>query len=131
MKILVQEPPNIEQVDAAFQTRGRRGILYAYGDTIYNPSAAHVPNWLVAHELVHGIRQGANPEAWWRKYIEDVEYRYAEELAAHKVELGIRLQQTRDRNLRAKLVMETAARLSNPLYKSGRALAQARKDLAA
>lgn len=129
MKIVLEEPPNIEQIDAAFGSRGQRGILYAFGDTIYNPDGVSIPTFLLAHEFAHSMRQGADPEAWWRKYIEDQEYRYLEELGAHKVELHSRLQQVRDRNLRAKIVMETAARLSNPLYKSGRTLAQAMKAL--
>ncbi len=127
--IVVAEPPNIEAIDAVFGTRGKHGILYAHGGRIYNPSGVAVPGFILTHELTHLWRQGENSDGWWQKYLEDVEFRYDEELQAHKAELHARLQATRDRNLRAKIFMETAARLSNPLYKSGRALAQALKDI--
>ena len=127
--IVLEEPPNIEQIDAAFGTRGKHGILYAHGGKIYNPSGVAVPPALIVHELTHIMRQGNDSDAWWQKYIEDMEFRYDEELHAHKAELNTRLQATRDRNLRAKIVMETAARLSNPLYKYGRRLSEALKDI--
>lgn len=129
MKVLLQHPPNIDEIDAAFGSRSKPGILYAYGDAIYNPSGAPLTPWLLAHELTHILNQAGDPDAWWRKYIEDVEYRYNEELLAHRAEMRTRLQGVRDRNARIKLVMETAARLSNPLYKTGRGLLKAKKDL--
>lgn len=129
MKIVRDYPPNILEIDAHFHTMGQP-VLYTYGDTVYNPLGIHVPNYLAAHEFMHVMRQKGEPEVWWRKYIEDQEFRYQEELAAHKVELSCLLAETKDRNFRAKLVMATAARLVAPLYGySGKKLLQAQRDL--
>jgi hypothetical protein len=130
LKIVRDFPPNILEIDAHFHCIGD-SVLYAYGDTIYNPKGIHVPNFLLAHETIHMMRQmTTTPEAWWTKYIEDEEYRYAEELAAHRVEFAVLSQQIADRNARAKLLMLTAARLTAPLYKySTKKLLQAQRDL--
>lgn len=132
MKILKDYPPNILEIDAHFHTMGQP-ILYTYGDTIYNPLGIHVPNYLAAHEFVHVMRQAKDgPEAWWKKYIEDEEYRYQEEFAAHKMELNCLLAEVKDRNTRAKLVMATASRLVAPLYAySNKKLLQAQRELLA
>lgn len=129
MKLVKDYPPNILEIDAHFHTMGQP-ILYTYGDTIYNPLGIHVPNYLAAHEFTHIMQQRGEPEAWWRKYIEDEEYRYAEELAAHRTELSILLAEVKDRNTRAKLVMQTAARLTAPLYRySNKKLLEAQRAL--
>jgi hypothetical protein len=129
VKIVKDYPPNILEIDAHFHTMGQ-AILYTYGDTVYNPLGVHVPNYLAAHEFMHVMRQAGKPEEWWKKYIEDEEYRYTEELAAHRTELSVLLAETQDRNTRAKLVMRTAARLVAPLYGySNKKLLEAQKEL--
>jgi hypothetical protein len=119
MKVVIDKPPNYEQILAVFP-RADGKILFAWGSTIYNPKGIYVPNFLLAHEMTHGMRQVATPdggiEAWWNKYIADEEFRFQEELAAHRVELAVLSQSVRDRNARAKLLMATAARLVAPLY---------------
>jgi hypothetical protein len=132
MKILVEKPPNFERILAAFPHADGK-VLFAYGDTIYNPKGIQIPHYLLAHEAVHGMRQlgqgGVDP--WWDKYIDDAEFRYQEELASHRVEYAVLAQQVQDRNARAKLLMATAARLVAPLYSYKRSLLQAQKDLMA
>lgn len=130
MKVLVENPPNFEQVVAVFPEAAGK-VLFAWGDTIYNPKRVYIPNHLLAHEAVHGMRQlgFGGIETWWDKYLIDEEFRYLEELAAHKVEYAIQAQSLGDRNARAKLLMATAARLVAPLYHYKRPLLQAQKDL--
>ena len=97
---------------------GQKGILYTYGEDVYNPDGVEVTDWLAAHEFTHIMQQRkiGGPDKWWQKYIEDEEFRYVEELLAHRAELSMLLHATKDRNTRAKLVMRTAARLVAPLY---------------
>lgn len=129
MKIEIAEPPMIEEIDAAFGCRGQ-AILYAWGDTIYNPTGFTVPDYLKAHEAVHGQHQNGSVEAWWRKYIADAEFRYEQELAAHREEFRVQAAKLRDRNARERLLMRTASRLVAPLYRfNGRKLLEARKEL--
>lgn len=116
MKIVVGKPPNFDQIVAQFPMAVGK-VLFAHGDTVYNPTGIYIPNYLLAHEAVHGMRQvGAGIEKWWEQYIADEEFRFQEELAAHRVELAVLSQEVRDRNARAKLLMATAARLVAPLY---------------
>lgn len=129
MKIEIANPPNFEQILAAFPNASQQGVIFAYGDTIYNPSNIVIPPPLLAHEEVHGSRQKAvhpkwgevdAPIAWWGKYIDDPEFRYNEELLAHGAEYKMAIRVVHDRNLRAKLVMRTAQRLLAPLYNYGK-----------
>jgi hypothetical protein len=131
MKVEVALPPNFGQIIKAFPDAKQLGVIFAYGDTIYNPSDLFLPTAILAHEGVHGERQqklvyvGAEgpsgPEVWWTRYINDAEFRYREELAAHVAEFRDILSTagrhySQDRNRRAQLLMSTARRLIAPLY---------------
>lgn len=124
-------PPNFERIRAAFPNAVRRGVLFAYGEDIYNPSSVPVSRALLAHEYRHCARQFQRVDAWWDKYIEDPEFRYNEELIAHADEFIDLMKGVGDRNKRTKLIMTTAARLIAPLYNyvPQRTLTQATKDL--
>ncbi len=125
-------PPNFEQIKAAFPRADLPGVLFAYGDRIYNPSGIVVPPALIAHEEVHLARQHhtyMTPELWWKEYLASSEFRYHEELLAHAAEF--RYQKNGDRNVTAALLQRTAMRLIAPLYNytPPRTLQQALKDL--
>lgn len=123
MKIEIAQPPMMAEIQAVFPEATKPGVIFAWGDTIYNPSGGEIPPPLLAHEAMHGCRQtwrdGATEsiENWWRKYLIDPEFRYNEELKAHVAEL--KAQWPRDRNKRAQLFMSTAKRLTAPLYAYG------------
>lgn len=130
--IKIERPPNFERIHAAFPDADKHGVLFAYGEFIYNPSGVFIAPWLRAHEMRHCARQWqAGPKAWWEKYITDDEFRYGEELLAHVEEYIWQARQTKDRNQRAKLEMRTAARLVAPLYNytPPRSLNQAVRDI--
>lgn len=132
MKIQLSNPPNIDELDAVFHCKGKP-ILFAWADTIYNPCSITVHDFLLAHEAVHGMRQlgTGGAEQWWGKYIADEEFRYDEELAAHRVELAVLSRHITDRNARSRLIMSTASRLVAPLYAySNKRLLDARRALA-
>jgi hypothetical protein len=127
--IIVDRPPNFEQIRAAFPNAEKPGVMFAY-DNIYNPSGNVIPPALIAHEEVHILRQaGVGAQCWWDKYINDPEFRYNEELLAHVAEF--QMQRTRDRNFVARLMVHTALRLIAPLYNyvPPRNLQEAMRDL--
>ena|SRR5271157_3309619 len=128
MKIIVDHPPLIDQIDGVFHCRDKE-IIYAWGDIIYNPQNIRIPDFLIEHEGVHGKRQGTDIEGWWKRYMEDIEFRYQEELFAHVKEYQVRSQGVKDRNLKSKLLMWSAARLAAPLYGKMTNLSQATKDI--
>jgi len=88
MKILDAEPPNIDEIDAAFHVRGK-AVIYAYGDCVYAPGGRGVSPSLQAHERIHCERQLVHPGGvigWWRAYIADPKFRLDEEILAHRAE---------------------------------------------
>lgn len=131
MSILVDRPPNFDQILAAFPNAADPGVIFAFGEHIYNPSGKMIPPALVAHEMVHleNQKQYVNPEYWWKLYIADAEFRYSEELHAHVAEYRAQLAGL-DRNRKSKLMMATAARLVAPLYAyKGKGMNTALSDL--
>lgn len=144
MKIEIARPPNYTSILAVFPLAASPGVIFAYGDTIYNPSGGAISLPLLAHETVHGGRQSMHGHrerchretprevavrTWWEEYLVDPEFRYHEELLAHTEEM--RMMLPTDRNRRAKLLMLTARRLVAPLYSYGvsKSLRQAMRDL--
>lgn len=142
MNIITAYPPNIDRIDEEFGPRERReGVFYAFGMAIYNPHDVKIPPQLIAHEAVHGYRQ-LNPivanlpeplanqikamtelqkiELWWSRYIEDREFRFAEELVAHAAEWRYfqRANTPGDRRLRQLYLRKCSERLAGPLYGS-------------
>lgn len=132
MSVIVARPPNFELILKAFPSADKPGVIFAYGDHIYNPTGGNIPPALLAHEEVHLLRQHrpSGPNGWWLQYIDDAEFRYREELAAHVAEFRAQAPGI-DRNLRAKLLTSTAARLCAPLYnyQPPRSLNQAIRDI--
>jgi hypothetical protein len=130
--IITERPPNFDRILAAFPDADKPGVLFAYGEHVYNPSDVQIPDALVVHEGVHQVRQlRITPERWWEMYITETEFRYNEELLAHVAEYRARANGFRDRNYLAMLLSVTAIRLIAPLYnyQPPRSLAEAMRDL--
>lgn len=108
-------PPNFDEINAVFNVAGKP-VLYAYGDTVFNPKGVIVDAPLRAHEEVHGCRQGSDPDVWWRRYLSDKAFRLDEELAAHIVEYRVVCEYKPKRNSRRVALHAIAARLSSDLY---------------
>lgn len=119
MSVIIERPPNFELILRAFPNADQPGVIFAYGDNIYNPSGKEIPRALLAHEAVHCERQQyhkMSPEIWWKLYTESTAFRYHEELLAHVAEFKAQDYRGLDRNQRAKVLQSTAARLVAPLY---------------
>jgi hypothetical protein len=123
MKIVIAQPPNLAEIDRVFPNRGQ-GVVYAFGDTIYNPGNVKIPRSIIAHEAAHGLRQqelGKNGvEHWWRSYLDDPEFRYREEVIGHAAEYLAQVNGHYDRNANARLLMTTAVRLLASFYGYGK-----------
>lgn len=128
--VFIERPPNYDRILAAFPNAGKKGVLFAYGPNIFNPSDVFIPEWLLAHERKHCERQ-FDPEQWWDRYIADSEFRYNEELLAHVEEYLAQARTIRDSNALARLGLSTANRLVAPLYnyQPSRSLNKAMKDI--
>ena len=119
MEIIIDKPPIYEEAAKVFPLQGRE--IFAWGDKIYNPGGFDIPAWLVAHEKVHANQHmddtgHFNPEAWWARYLVDVEFRFQEELEAHRAEYRSYCQFNLDRNKQAAYKRTVAKKLAAPLY---------------
>lgn len=119
MKIIVAYPPMFEKIAAAFPQARNPGVVFSWGDWLYNPSGDEIQPQIKAHEAVHGQRQGETEEkirAWWDAYIGDPAFRLEEELLAHRAEFRAVKGWEKDRRDRARELDAIARRLSSPLY---------------
>lgn len=114
IKIVKSLPPNIDVVRKTFTLSGKE--IFAWGDTIYNPSGGQLTSALIAHEKVHFKQQEGNPEDWWDKYLSDANFRLNQELEAHRVEYRTFCRENRDRNKQARYLFEISSRLASPMY---------------
>lgn len=121
MKVKIAKPPLFEEIAAAFPLARGPNVIFAWGDTIYNPNGGPIGPELEAHEAVHGMRQGGDIEGWWRRYIEDPGFRLHEEIPAHVAQYRafcVNHTKGNARNQRRLYLHYVAKGLSSPLYGS-------------
>ncbi|KKM26921.1 hypothetical protein LCGC14_1579880 [marine sediment metagenome] len=118
MEVVVDFPPIYDEIKSVFPIAGR-GVIFAWGNKIYNPNSVYIPLQLIAHERVHGRRQGSDVYGWWRRYIDEKEFRLIEETLAHIAEMEYLLGPNPNRQMRRQILRSTAKRLANPLYRYG------------
>jgi hypothetical protein len=128
MKIIVDRPPMFDEIDARFHI-ANKSVIFAWGDTIYNPTGVEIAPQLLAHEAVHGQRQGSDTVGWWHQYIDSKSFRLAEEIPAHQAEYNWLLNHSLSRQARRSALKVTARRLAAPLYGSMTTVAKAKRML--
>lgn len=116
MKIVHGYPPLFDRMLEVFPNAKKPGVLFCWGDTIYNPSNVTIPGYLVAHESVHRDQQGKEPAFWWERYMANPEFRLAQEVPAHREEYRQYSIDFPNRNMRRLALKTIAQRLSGPLY---------------
>ena len=112
-----EAPPNYDQLLPHFPLASKPGVIFTYGRTVYVPRpTGPIPPAILAHEGIHSRRQGNDTTAaeWWAEYIADIDFRFAEELLAHRVEYE--WFKCASRNERRVARRDIAKRLSSPLY---------------
>lgn len=88
MKIVFTYPPNFELLSKTFGIPRETNIVFTYGNTLYIPSGKAPDRPLLRHEETHTKQQSAvgGPDAWWDRYIKDIEFRLNQELEAYQVQ---------------------------------------------
>ena len=119
MEVIIDRPPIYDKAAKVFPLQGRE--IFAWEDKIYNPGGFKIPTWLIAHEYIHSKQQMDdtghwNAEAWWDRYLVDMEFRFQEELEAHQAEYREFCEHNRDRNKRLQYKRVVAKKLAAPLY---------------
>ena len=83
MKILNQNPPNIDLILAA-GLKPSKDTVFCYGDTIYNPSGKKLSPDIEHHESIHARQQkDIGIDEWWRRYLSDKDFRLSQEIEAY------------------------------------------------
>jgi len=125
MQIKNEKPPIWDEAQKHFDIDHDRTV-YTYGDTIYNPAGLNLPQEIVEHESVHMEQQSQmGPEAWWRQYFENPDFRFHEEAEAYRYQHYYYCTQQLDRNKRARHLHLLASILSSSMYKTGRSQREA------
>jgi len=123
-------PPNIEEIVAVLPEAKKGAVFFSWGpEVVYNPKRVELSPELIAHENVHGKRQGTTEESirsWWVGYLADPHFRFNEELLGHRAEYQVFCEHVTDRNLRYRFVSAIAKRLASKLYGSLVTFAEAR-----
>lgn len=114
-QVIVARPPNFDELARVFPIAGQ-GVLFAWGDIIYNPMNVFIAPQLLAHEATHGLRQRNAIEEWWRRYVDDTEFRLREEVVAHRAEFRHLVDIGMNRHQRRTTAKKIAKRLSGPMY---------------
>lgn len=85
-KIVKAYPPNYDEIKARFNPPAN--TVFAYGDAIYSPSNVNLAADLIEHERTHFAQQAraGGPEAWWRRYIDDPQFRLEQEIEAYRAQ---------------------------------------------
>ncbi len=125
MEVVMDFPPIYDEIISVFPKAGC-SVIFAWGNKIYNPDRVSIPSQLIAHEAVHGRRQGSDIYGWWRRYLDEKEFRLAEEILAHIVEMEYLMGPNPNRQTRRQILRSTSKRLANPLYRYGISREQAR-----
>lgn len=108
-------PPNYAEIIDAFPHVAKaKGPIFCYGTTVYYTGPEKPDHALMRHEAVHSNRQGADPKGWWDRYLRDTQFRFIEELLAHRVEW--QAYEGCGRSERRFMKRQIAERLSGPLY---------------
>lgn len=124
MKIVIGFPPNIDLIRARFPLH--QGVVFTYGDTLYNPDGAIIPNHLLVHEEVHVRQQGSTPEKWWEIYFIDKEFRLSQEAEAYGAQYQF-VHSRSSRQVSRDFLKTLANQLSSPLYGKLCSFAQAKE----
>ena len=125
MITLPKYPPNYKEIEKAFPSiKGQKGVVFTFGGIIFNPSDSYIDEPLALHESMHSLQQDAmgkgatGPKRWWKKYINDPEFRLNQELQAYRVQYKRFCELQKDRNRRAWLLNRIATDLSSEQYGS-------------
>jgi len=111
MNVIHGYPPNYEEIEKEFNPP--KSVVFTYGENLYSPSGGFISNDLMTHEETHSKQQGNNPQAWWRKYFDDIKFRISQEVEAYQNQYKAFVG---NRDSRRKFLRKIANDLSSRIY---------------
>ena len=128
MQLINARPPMYDEIASVFDVRGKP-VLFAWGNIIYCPVPCPLPSHLLKHEEVHGRRQiSTGIENWWKRYLDDAQFRLDEEKLGHRAEYEW-LTRNANRADKRRHLSHVAGRLSAALYRYSITKDEARRYL--
>lgn len=115
MKIVKDYPPNIAAIREKFDLRGKN-VVFTYGDKLYVPSGAGIPDNLMKHEETHTKQQGKDVEGWWDRYLVDNQFRLEQEVEAYQAQYKYVVENGASRQVKRDFLQYIARDLSGPIY---------------
>lgn len=128
-------PPNIKDIREVFGIKviEENKAIFAYGKYIYNPNKGlEIADHVSIHESVHRAQQEeiGGEEIWWKKYLEDIDFRFEQELEAYAYQYRyIKVQARYLNQQKKKFLTSLAEQLSGPLYGNLIKLAEAESKI--
>lgn len=131
LEVVDARPPNFDEIVKALPHAADPGVMFAYGDKVYFPGGkGPLTRELDAHERVHLDRQDKiGVTEWWRDYLTSPEFRYVEELLAHRAEYQTYCKRHINPVKRSQFLRQVARRLASPLYAAGVPLDRVEQDI--
>ena len=120
MKIIADRPPNYHEIIAALpEVEHVPGAIFSYYPNIYYPSGGELPEYKIAHEMVHlnqQVRIGV--KKWWTAFLNSSGFRLEQELEAYRADYKMFCRMYKDGNERARYLQSLVYDLSGPQYGS-------------
>lgn len=116
-----QKPPQwiLDAVKEKWGVEWKSTVIFTYNGVI-SSSTGKMTRDLVAHEKTHIQQQKdiGSGDIWWKKYLEDDEFRYSQELEAYQNQYRWLLNNEPNKNEVFKFLMHYAQSLSGEMYGS-------------
>jgi hypothetical protein len=121
LTVVDARPPNFDKIVAVLPEADKPGVMFAYGGKVYFPGGkGPLTRELNDHEAVHLERQKHQGlDSWWEQYLTDVNFRYNEELLAHRAEYRTFCKRHINPIKRHQFLRQIAKRLASSLYAAG------------
>lgn len=114
MQVKTEFPPNIEDIKNVFTINDT--TVFTYGSDLFNPHNCPLDIPIMEHEALHSRQQGDDPAGWWKKYLEDVEFRMEQELAAYQIQYFVQCKFVKNRDIRALNLTKLAQTFGGGMY---------------
>lgn len=125
MEIIQDYPPNIEAIRKRFILH--KGTVFAYGNIIYNPDGNQLNSALIIHEETHQKQQGNDVEGWWKRYLENDQFRLSQEIEAYRNQYKETKRVFKDKNKLDRFLRYMVQDLSSEIYGNMISVSEARK----
>jgi hypothetical protein len=124
LRIVEGRPPNYEEIVERIG-RPPAGAVFTWGEKLFVPKPPlgfhqELGPVLMAHEETHSRQQAivGGPVAWWRRYIDDVDFRRQQETAAYQNQYLFAHATGISRQQRRELLRRLAKDFAGPMYGS-------------